>query len=386
MTERIRLTEISIRRLQPKQREYTVWDTRLAGFGVRVRATGRKSFVFHWSESGKAQRITIGSAEFLSLDKALAKCALLLADLHDGRPLLHGRGIASETPALREFILGPWKTACYDRYKESTKPFVKYALNRKILPAFGKLALDRIDEADVVRWFTKYSRKSPGGANKVLGLLHQIMNQAIAAGVVSRNPASGIRKNAGRTLNRFLSVEEIQRLNRALDQWASGRPGNSQNADIIRLLLLTGCRRGEILNLQWREVHGDTLHLTSAKTGPRKVFLNRSAQALIARQLKEGSRWVFPSPLDSTRPRKEINTFWAAIRKRVGLDDVRLHDLRHTVASQALLQGVPLPVVARLLGHSSSAMTLRVYAHVADREVEAAAERIGGVLAVLTRN
>ena len=76
MTERIRLTETSIRRLQPKQQEYTIWDTRLAGFGVRVRTTGRKSFVFHWSEAGKAQRITVGSAEFLSLDKALA---LLLA-------------------------------------------------------------------------------------------------------------------------------------------------------------------------------------------------------------------------------------------------------------------------------------------------------------------
>ncbi len=386
MTEKIRLTETSIRKLRPKQQEYTVWDTRLAGFGVRVRTTGRKSFVFHWSESGKAKRITIGSTQFQSLDEALSKCAMMLANLHDGRPLRNGQGAAPGIPALGEFIAGPWKTACYDRYKESTKPFVRYALKRKILPAFGSLALDRIDKADVVRWFTKYSRKSPGGANKALGLLHQIMNQAIAAGIVSRNPASGIRKNAGRTLNRFLSQEEIQRLNQALNEWGCGRLENMQNADIIRLLLLTGCRRSEILNLRWREFHGDTLHLTNAKTGPRKVFLNRTAQALIECQPQEGSPWVFPSPYDSTRQRKEINTFWAAMRKRAGLDDVRLHDLRHTVASHAVLQGVPLPVVARMLGHSRTAMTLRVYSHVADREVEAAAERIGGVLAVLTQN
>ena len=103
---------------------------------------------------------------------------LLLADLHGGRPLRSGRGIASETPALRDFISGPWKTACYDRYKESTKPFVNYALKRKILPAFGSLAIDRIDKADVVRWFTKYSRKSPGGANKALGLLHDMIRRS----------------------------------------------------------------------------------------------------------------------------------------------------------------------------------------------------------------
>lgn len=385
MTERIRLTEKAIERLRPKEREYTVWDTRLAGFGVRVRTTGRKSFVFHWSKAGKAHRATIGSTTFLTPDRALARCASLQAELHDGRPPRRVRENAGETPTLRQFTTGPWKTACYDRYKASTKPFIDCALKRQLLPAFGNLPIDRIDKADVVRWFTKYSRKSPGGANKALGLLHQIMNQAIACGVVSRNPASGIRKNAGRKLNRFLSVDEIRRLNQTLDQWVSARPKNSQNADIVRLLLYTGCRRGEILNLQWREVHGDTLHLTNAKTGPRRVFLNSSAQELIARQPRNGSPWVFPSPLDSTRPRKDINAFWIAIRKRAGLEDVRLHDLRHTLASQAVLQGVSLPVVARLLGHSKAVMTLRVYSHVADREVEAAAERIGDILSELTQ-
>ena len=386
MAERTRLTEASIKKLRPREREFTVWDTRLAGFGVRVRTSGRKSFVFHWSKEGKAHRITLGSTTFLSLDMALARCAALQADLHGGKPPRGARDSSSETPTLREFITGPWKTACYDRYKASTKHFLDHALKRQLLPVFGSLGINRIDKTNVVRWFAKYSRKSPGGANKTLGLLHQIMNQAIACGILSRNPASGIRKNAGRKLNRFLSEEEIRRLNQTLDRWESGRPKNSQNADIIRLLLHTGCRRGEILNLQWREVHGDTLYLTNAKTGSRRVFLNKSAQALIARQPRMGSPWVFPSPFDSTRPRKDINAFWIAIRKRAGLEDVRLHDLRHTLASQAVLKGVSLPVVARLLGHSKAVITLRVYSHVADQEVEAAAERIGGVLTELTQN
>ena len=161
------------------------------------------------------------------------------------------------------------------------------------------------------------------------------------------------------------------------------RPKDAAAADIIRLLLMTGCRRGEILNLQWREVDGDTLNLTDAKTGPRQVFLSAKARQVIERQHCGASNWVFPSPTDSGKPRPHIDRFWNKVRKRAGVEDVRLHDLRHTFASQAVMRGVPVPVVARLLGHKQAAMTLRVYSHVADRDVEAAAEQVGSVLAEL---
>ena len=157
--------------------------------------------------------------------------------------------------------------------------------------------------------------------------------------------------------------------------------GTSQ-ADIIRLLLLTGCRRGEILNLRWDEVHGDTLRLTDSKTGPRAVLLNTEAQRILTRQCHGNSRYVFPSPPESARPRSHELSLWYHARRRAGLEDVRLHDCRHTFASQAVLQGVPVPVVARLLGHRNAAMTLR-YAHVRDPDVEAAAERIGTAIHAL---
>ena len=149
--------------------------------------------------------------------------------------------------------------------------------------------------------------------------------------------------------------------------------------DIIRLLLLTGCRTGEILKLRWREVDGDTLELEDSKTGPRQVLLSPEARAIIERQLRSESPWVFPSPVNPARPRFDLSV-WKKVRKLAGIEDVRLHDLRHTFASQAAMQGIPLPVVARLLGHAQVQMTLR-YAHVSDRDVEAAAERIGGVMA-----
>ena len=119
--------------------------------------------------------------------------------------------------------------------------------------------------------------------------------------------------------------------------------------------------------------------LQIAKTGPRRVYLNSKARAIIERQPRTGNSYIFPAPHDPSRPQAETLPLWFRVRKRAGIEDVRLHDLRHNFASWAVMRGVPLPTVARLLGHRQVSMTLR-YAHVHDKEVEAAAERIGRVI------
>ena len=149
-----------------------------------------------------------------------------------------------------------------------------------------------------------------------------------------------------------------------------------QQADVIRLLLLIGCRVGEILKLQCSEVDGDHLNLADSKTGPRRVWLGQAAQAILARQPRAASAYVFPSPMHPDKPLSNASHLWHRARKEAGLDDVRLHDTRHTVASQAVARGVPLSTVARMLGHADPRMTLR-YAHVGDRDLQDAAERIG---------
>ena len=122
------------------------------------------------------------------------------------------------------------------------------------------------------------------------------------------------------------------------------------------------------------------LNLVDAKTGPRRVFLNVPARAILERQPRSGSAYVFPAPSNPGRPLSHHLPLWRAVRREAGIEDVRIHDLRHTHASHAVLQGVPLPVVSRMLGHKRPSMTLR-YAHVGDRETEAAAERIGVAIA-----
>ena len=148
----------------------------------------------------------------------------------------------------------------------------------------------------------------------------------------------------------------------------------------IRLLLLTGCRKSEILTLRWSDYREGRLFLPDSKTGPRTVPLGSRARAILDGWPQGDSPFVFPSPRDSSRPHGDHLSLWYRVRKEAGIEDVRLHDLRHTHASHAVMNGVPVPVVSRLLGHSNTRMTLR-YAHLGDREIERAAERVGQAIA-----
>ena len=374
---RARLTDAGVARLKPAESEFTVWDTRLAGFGVRVRRSGHRSFVYHRKGPDGPCRIALGSATVLGVEQARRRCVEIEAGVEAAaRPETPTR---SAIPTFAAFVAGPWR-ANYERCKPWTRRGLDSMLKNQLLPVFGQLPLDRIDRALVERWFVRYSRTAPGGANRTLDALRQIVNRAIAQGLVETNPARDIRRNPRPRLTRFLSREEVRRLRRALDGCVAERPARRIQADIVRLLLLTGCRRGEIVGLRWREVDGDTLRLAEAKTGPRTVFLSAEARAILDRQPRAGSIHVFPSSLDPTRPISSALPLWYEARRRAGIEDCRLHDLRHTFASQAALAGVPLPVIARLLGHRRPRMTLR-YAHVGDRETEAAAERIGAAIA-----
>ncbi|MDE0435601.1 MAG: tyrosine-type recombinase/integrase [Bryobacterales bacterium] len=367
--ERGKLTDAGTAKLRPRAREYTVWDRDVPSLGVRVRPTGGKSYVVLCRAPGGSRRVALAPVDTMSVADARRECLVRQA-----RPELEVKAVPPIAPLLRDFVEGEWTEAHFGRYRPATKTGYRSLLAGRILPAFGSKPLDRIAPARVREWFDDYSRTAPTNANRALKLLGQIMNFAIARGYVDANPTRGIPRNRRPPLTRFLSREEIARLHRALDGQTD--EGNRQQADIIRLLLLTGCRKSEIVRLRWSEVQGDMLVLAESKTGPRKVPLNAQARRILERQTKEGSPFVFPSPLDPSRPRSRELSLWQRVRRQVGIQDVRLHDLRHTHASHAVMNGVPVPVVSRLLGHSSVGMTLR-YAHLGDREIEQAAERTG---------
>ena len=373
---RVRLTDAGVGRLKPDTTEYALWDSEVSGLGVRVRPSGHRSFVWHGRVQGEPVRTTVGPAALMTVEDA-RKRALALSVGSAPRKAEERSG----APLFRVFVMDEWMPAYRRRCAPSSCQSVNRVLERQLIPAFGRLPLDAIRRIDIERWFDAYSRTAPGGANKALEILGQIMNAALAAGHVETAPVKGIAKNPRPKLTRFLSAGEIERLLRVLDRLVDERPSRRQQADVIRLLLLTGCRKGEILKLRWSEVDGDRLNLAESKTGPRRVWLSKAAQVILARQPRAASPYVFPSPRHPDRPLSDTLCFWRRARKETGLDDVRLHDLRHTVASQAVARGVPLSTVAGMLGHADPTMTLR-YAHVGDSDLQAAAERIGRMIEV----
>ena len=347
-----RLTDAVVRKLRPGNTEYIVRDIRVAGLGVRVRPSGHRSFVWHGTVNGRMVRTTIGSAALMTVKEARIACGALLNGSH---PLCSADPAGrAAVPLFRDFVMEDWLPA--QRFSPGWRKRVGRMLDRHLLPAFGALRLDRIRRPTVERWFDAVSRKTPGAANMTLAVLRKIMTAAKAAGHVRTDPVAGVRPTPRRKMTRFLSAEEIGRLHRTLDRLVEKRPSCRPQADIIRLLLLTGCRKSEILTLRWAEVDGDMLRLAEAKTGPRTVWLSEAAQAIIARQPRNGSAWVFPSPRDPERPQYRNFGFWRRARREAEIEDVRLHDLRHTVASQAVARGVPLPTVAKMLGHTQAAM------------------------------
>ena len=240
--------------------------------------------------------------------------------------------------------------------------------------------MDEIGRVAILTWFERYSRSSPGGANYALNQLGMILNHAKRAGLIQHNPVSRIPRNPGRKMTRILSAEERRRLLSLLD--AEGCRGR-MNALVVKMLLFTGCRRNEILTLRWSEIGDRELNLADSKTGSRKVWLCDEAMAVLeaARfaQTETGKRsdFVFPSIRDQRRcfPTRSLDHFWYRLRDRSGFPDIRLHDLRHSFASEAVRQGIPLLVVSKLLGHSTIKMTMR-YVHASRADVEEAAERI----------
>ena len=370
------LTDAAIGRLRPREREYTVWDSRVPGLGVRVRPSGGRSYVLLQDFRGRSKRFTLGPVASKSVVQVRREC-------HARRASPSPEEAAAPTgpvPQFRDFVEGEWKEAHFDRYKPSTKKGVRSVLSGRLLPAFGSTRLDRITPARVRRWFDTFSRTAPGNANYGLDVFRRIMNFAVARGYIRANPVQGTRRNRRPSLTRFLSIEEIGRLHRVLD--GQTRKGSRQQADIIRILLFTGCRRSEIVGLRWSEIHGDMLVLADSKTGPRKVPLNNQARRIIERQPRSASPFVFPSARDPARPRGPELNLWYRVRSEAEIEEVRLHDLRHTHASHAVMNGVPVPVVSRLLGHSNVRMTLR-YAHLGNREIEDAAESIGQSIAAI---
>ncbi len=367
---KINLTPARIKHLRLKAKDQTIWDGKTPHFGIRIRSNGSMRYIHVIAVNGKLKKTTLGDVQVTSLEEARA-CA---AELNRGEIL----PLPPASPLFKDFVEDVWWPQHTAALKPATKEWYSNALRVHLLPVFGNLTMTKITKMVVLNWFDDYSRKCPGGANRAMTGLKAILNHAVRGGVLTKNPTKGIVPNPRKKMTRFLSDDERTRLLTALDKV----PNRYQNrADMIRMLLFTGCRKGEILHLRWDEVATATLTLTDSKTGPRTVWLGAAASAVIERQRqkREDSPYVFPHPQNTQKSIEDIFSFWNTFRRGIGLSDIRLHDLRHSFASQAVRQGISLPVLSKLLGHSTLAMTMR-YTHLSTPDIEASATRIAAII------
>ena len=380
-----RLSKKSVDALTARAREYMLWDHDIKGFGVRVHPSGRKVYLVKYRHRGRAIKKTIGPHGVIPVTAARARAAEIITAAKTGRDLT-GRvlpggedGTVTMRTLVRRFLDEYVPVHC----KPSSAHSYEIAIRRHVLPRLGNRRVAEITRGDVAAMHHQM-RETPFAANRTLGILSAMFTAAELWGLRPQgsNPCRYVKRFRERRRERFLSDDEYRRLGAALREAENTGTVADSAIAAIRLLMLTGCRLSEITTMRWDQVvlEAGELRLRDSKTGAKVVYLGEPARAVlrgIARE--EGNPWV----IRGRRPGSRLASLhfpWGRIRKRAGLDDVRLHDLRHSFASGGLLVGEGLPMIGKLLGHSQVQTTAR-YAHLADDPVKAAANRISGRIA-----
>jgi integrase len=377
-----RLTEAAVKRLPaPAKGNRITYDPALPGFGVRVTAGGHRAFVLtYYNRTGRQRRYTIGAFPDWSVTGARQEARMLKRQIDQGGdPLAEleaERGAPTVNDLVRRFL-----EEHVSRKRPSTQADYRIAIERYIRPAIGSKKVAEVTWADVDGLHRKLTKAGkPTQANRVAAVTSKMFALAIKWRLRLDNPAKGVERNPETKRKRYATSAELQRLMPALD-----RHPDQQGADIFRLCMLTGCRSHEAMSARWDALDLDAGVWTKpgASTKQRTdhtVPLSAPARQLLAKLRRQtNSEWVFPAPDSSTGHRVTIAKTWRLLCKTAKIRGLRVHDLRHSFASQLVSEGASLPLIGSLLGHSNPATTHR-YAHLFDDPQRAAVERVGAVI------
>jgi integrase len=370
----VRLSKSTVDALTPRATEYVQWDSALPGFGVRVYPSGVKTYLLHLRVHGVQHKIRLGRHGVVTADQARYDARLRLADLQRGI-------LVDRTPPPRttfaELAARYLAEHAATRKKPSSQRLDRTNLRLHLLPRLGPLLLDTITPQDLLAMHHAM-HGMPVIANRCLSLVATMFGLAKRWGLYAGdNPAQGIAPYRERRRETMLSATQRRRVLELLDQFAHDRLAAPSVLAVIRVLLFTGARPGELLGLTWDRIAWDArlIRLADSKTGPRVLYLSDEALATLA-GLPQTSAWVFPGR-DGKAPVVNVTHTWRTIRRLAGLPEgTRLYDLRHTFASVAAEQGESLPMIGALLGHTQYATTKR-YIHLLHAPVAEAARRVG---------
>ena len=353
-------------------RERVIWDTDYPGFGLRFRASGRKTWIVSFRQRKVRRTITLGSVSKMSVRQARREARRILSEAQlEGLPTKAKTRLKS-APLFSDYAEEFW--ADYARHwKATTETRNQSALKLYLLPYFGEMVLDAIQKTDIARFRDGLSAR-PQIFNRAIPVLSVMMKYAEQLGYrrADSNPCRGMPRYKTRLIERYLSPLEYRRLASALDKSQNRYP---EQVAIIRLLMFTGARLGEIQSLRWEYAKPPRLMLPDSKTGAKTIYLNKQAQTILqALPNKQDNGLIFPSRIKPAKP-VGITLAWDKIRHHAAIPDVRLHDLRHSFASLAIRDGISLLIIGKLLGHALPETTAR-YAHLADETIQDSASRV----------
>ena len=359
--------------LSVEDRDAVFWDDRLPGFGVRVYPSGSKVYVVQTRHKGKSRRVTLGRHGVITADKARHEAALVINRIKTGEDP-HGK---AKTVTVAELAARYMAEHVEVRCKESTQRMYRSVLERFILPAYGGLAVTEVEREHIADLHLAL-RDIPYQANRALEIGGKLFNLAEEWKLRSGgNPCKFVRKYQEKKRERFLTDTEFRHLGDVLNAMEAEGSLPVHPAAALRLLMLTGCRRNEIVELEWKNVDlsAGELRLEDSKSGARLVPLSPAAARVLAELPRiAGNPWVIPG----TKPGKhlaDLNHYWDRVREEADLSDVRIHDLRHSFASRALALGESLSMIGKLLGHNKIDTTAR-YAHLARDSIKASSARV----------
>lgn len=352
----------------PAKGERLIRDAVTEGLALRLRASGARTWVLYAASNGTTRRCTLGDARTI--------------------PVAVARSMAHATPSIDRTTLGdrlPPTVTVADllpdflasgasgRWKAGTLRNMKAVSGAHIVPTLGELRVCEITREEVTRWHLDVKARS-SAARMALSTLSGLMLHAEDHGLrpAGTNPCKGLRRKQRGHRTGHLPATIVRRLWATLDRLQDAMP---DACDAVRLLLLTGARRSEILALEWDRIVGARAVLEDSKEGPRTIWLNAPARAILdARRARSGDAYVFPAPR-SEGPIKVIDRAWRLIRDHAQLRRLRVHDLRHHFASLAVSNGIDLRVVGQLLGHREIESTLG-YARLVDSALRRSATRV----------
>ncbi|WP_180980715.1 site-specific integrase [Sinorhizobium sp. M4_45] len=395
----MRITKKAMDGLIKADKDAFYWDDDLAGFGVKVTPAGKKVFVLQTRLHGRPKRYTIGTyGQPWSPDNARLEAKKMLGQVSAGIDPHEEKKSRRQDITISELADLYWEAAKAHK-KPTTIANEKGLQKRHIIPLLGKSRLRDLQKHHIQKFVNDVAagktvadiRTKPrgrarvtggqGSANRTFGLLSSMLSFAVERGLRPDNPALGVKQFKLRKHDRYLSAEELEKLGQALKSVEVDCASPFAIA-AIRFLALSGCRRNEALSLQWGwlDLEHNLAKLPDSKTGQKVLLLGKVALEFLKMLPRvEGSPLVFPSAAGGTTP-LSIQKIWDKVREKAGLEDIRLHDLRHNFASTAVSSGQSLYIVGKLLGHSQSQTTQR-YAHLAPDPVRAAADEVASGIA-----